>query len=181
MLLTSTHAGGLNEIFPLKGITGETPEILEYLDFGFYDRCWYHYNAGLIPPPVGRWLGMSHRIVSAMSYWILTKTGNVISRTTVQQVTNLEIQTDTVKDGFDVFNTEIHRRIKEDDFAKEGENLNPKDWLEFMNHNKDFQLEFDWVFNDDNILEEDNTFTPDKYDDDNLNMELAIPKGNDGP
>ena len=50
-----------------------------------------------------------------------------------------------------------------------------------MNHNKDFQLEFDWFFNDDNILEEDNTFTPDKYDDDNLNMELAIPKGNDGP
>ena len=90
MSLTLTHEGGLNRRCPWEGITGETAEISEYLDFDFYDHCWYHNNAGISSPLVGRWLRSSHWIGSAMSYWILTKTGNVISRTTVQQVTDIK-------------------------------------------------------------------------------------------
>ena len=30
----------------LEQLTGETPEISEYLDFTFYDRCWFNDNAG---------------------------------------------------------------------------------------------------------------------------------------
>lgn len=37
-----------------------------------------------------------------MSFWILTETGNVISRTTVQRVTNLELTT-----------AEVRQRVKE--------------------------------------------------------------------
>ena len=82
---------------------------------------------------------------------------------------------------FDAFDTEIHRRLKEDDFVNEGDNPNPGDWSEFMNHDEDFQVEFDRVFNNDNIPEADDTFTPYTYDDNYLNMELAITRGNDGP
>ena len=89
---------------------------------------------------MGRWLGVLHRIDSAMSYWILTKTGNFTSRTTVQRFTNLEMQTDTVKADFDTFDTYIHRRLKEDDFAKKGDRPNPGDWSEFMNHYEYFQV-----------------------------------------
>ena len=32
---------------PFENLSGKTQEILEYLDFGFYDRVWYHENAGL--------------------------------------------------------------------------------------------------------------------------------------
>ena len=32
---------------PLEKLTSETQDILEYLDFGFYDQVWYHENAGL--------------------------------------------------------------------------------------------------------------------------------------
>ena len=32
---------------PLKKITGETEDISDYLDFGFYDRVWFHKNTGL--------------------------------------------------------------------------------------------------------------------------------------
>ena len=31
----------------LEILTGETPDISEYLDFGLYDRVWFKENAGL--------------------------------------------------------------------------------------------------------------------------------------
>jgi hypothetical protein len=38
---------------PLEDVTGETVNISEYLDFGIYDRVWYHKNAGLGVPKLG--------------------------------------------------------------------------------------------------------------------------------
>ena len=41
---SSRYANGRT---PIEIITGETPDISEYLDFGFYDWVVYHSNAGL--------------------------------------------------------------------------------------------------------------------------------------
>jgi hypothetical protein len=90
MQRTSTKAGGLRGVCPLEEVMGETIDISEYLDFGFYDHVSYKENAGLGDTCIGRWLGVSHRVGSLMSYWIMTKRGTVISRTTVQRVTSLE-------------------------------------------------------------------------------------------
>jgi hypothetical protein len=85
-----------NSVFALEGrtpfeeITGETPDISEYLDFRFYDPIWYKDNAGLGETLLGRWLGVAHRIGSAMSYYVLKSNGKVIARTTVQRVTLTE-------------------------------------------------------------------------------------------
>ena len=71
--------------------TGKTPYISEYCDFDFYDLVWYH--PGIHPNfneknrTLVRWLGISHRIVSDMCYWIINKSGTVIAETTVQNVT----------------------------------------------------------------------------------------------
>ena len=81
---------GLGGGIPLEHITGETPDISEYLDFGFYDWVWFHDNAGLGPRKLGKWLGVSHRVGSLMSYYILQQNGTVVSRTSVQRTTNLE-------------------------------------------------------------------------------------------
>ena len=109
MQFTSTKAGGLKGRCLIEPVSGETADISEYLDFGFYNCCWYHDNAGLSQPLLGRWLGVSHRVGSGMSYWLLTKTGLVISRTTVQRVTKLERQTSDVKTECDEFDAEISR------------------------------------------------------------------------
>ena len=37
----------------LGALTGETPDISQYLDFGFYDWVWYKENAGLDIPRLG--------------------------------------------------------------------------------------------------------------------------------
>ena len=48
-VMESTHvrANKLDGCVPIKEVTGETSDISEYLDFGFYDRVWYHANAGM--------------------------------------------------------------------------------------------------------------------------------------
>jgi hypothetical protein len=84
MSLTSNSTFNLDGRTPMEQITGETPDISEYLDFGFYDWIWYKDNAGLGENKIGRWLGIAHRVGNLMSYWILTITGRVISRTMVQ-------------------------------------------------------------------------------------------------
>ena len=44
---TANTARGLDGRCPLERITGDTVDISEYLDFGFYDWVWYRDNAGL--------------------------------------------------------------------------------------------------------------------------------------
>ncbi len=89
MQRTSNTARGLDGRTPLEEITGNTPDIKEYLDFGFYNWIWYKDNACLGKAKLGRWLGVSHRVGSLMSYWVLTKKGTVLSWTRVARLTNL--------------------------------------------------------------------------------------------
>lgn len=79
MQRTSSDAGNLKGRTSLEQITGDTPDISEYLDFRFYDRVWYNNNAGLGETKLGRWLGVAHRYGSLMNYWILQQNGTIIS------------------------------------------------------------------------------------------------------
>ena len=106
-----------------------------------------------------------------MSYWILTQKGTVISRTTVQNITALEKQTDSFKEAIQEFDTAIKEVFKEDaDFGVEGSKPSPEDWAEYMEFDKDFQAEFDNLVNDPKVPEADKDFDPDVYDDTYVNM-----------
>jgi hypothetical protein len=182
MQRTSTQAGGLRGACPLQDVTGETPDISEYLDFGFYDHVSYKENAGLGDTAIGRWLGVSHRVGGLMSYWVLTRTGTVISRTTVQRITNLEKETTELKEAIQEFDIEINRRLKEeDDPTYDGSKPNPEDWSEYLESDPDFQEEFDNISSDPTVPEADDAFTPDVFDDTYLHMELAVPRDGEGP
>ena len=75
---------------------------------------------------MGRWLGVSHRVGSLMSYWVLTQKGNVISRTTVSRVTNLEMQIDSTRSHLQEFDTTITDRLNDEaHIIIEGESPNP--------------------------------------------------------
>ena len=105
----------------------------------------------------------------------------MISQTTVQNITNLEKETDEVKETIKDFDTEISRQFKEEDLAYDGAKPNPEDWSEYLENDPDFQEEFDNIVNDPSVPEADDDFTPDVFDDTYLNMELAIPRDGDGP
>ena len=106
---SSRYAKGRSSI---EMITGETPDISEYIDFGFYDWVTYRSNAGFGELSLGKWLGVSHKIGQLMSYWILTQNGKVILCTTVQRLTNAEQQSDSWKDRMQQYRNNINERIE---------------------------------------------------------------------
>ena len=181
MQRNSSSAGSLNDRTSLEAVTGETPDISEYLDFSFYDPCWYNDNAGLGETKLGRWLGVSHRIGSLMSYWLLTTQGTVISRTTVSRVTNLELETTDIKERLARFDTNIQQQLNDAaHFLPHGGKTRPNDWdLDPLEHDADFAAEFHDVVSNDEVKEADTNFTPEVYDDTYINMELALPRGDD--
>ena len=50
-----------------------------------------------------------------------------------------------------------------------------------MEDDKDFREEFDRIYQDKDIPELDNVFTPETMDDTYMNMEVALPRDTEGP
>ena len=180
MSLTHTSAGGLEGCIPITNVTGETADISEYLDFGFYDEIWYKDNAGLSPYEPGRWLGVSQRTGRLMCYHVLTQRGTVISRSTVQRVTNLEKTTASVKDTFIKFDELIHDKLKNVHRGYIGDKPNPDDWADLIEDDEDFREEFQKVYNNKDIPEADD-YTPEVLEDTYVNMEVVLPRDSEGP
>ena len=157
----------------MEKLTGETPDISEYLDFGFYDLVWYKEDAGLGEIQLGRFLDVSHSIGSLMSYWILPVSGIPISRTTVQRMTELEKSTDVNKARIVKYDEAIAERFKEERLAKNGDKPDPEDWAELIESDPDFAEEFARTFDNPDIKEADDDFDPDSYDG-YVNMELLL-------
>mmetsp|Transcript_15996 Transcript_15996/g.23839 ORF Transcript_15996/g.23839 Transcript_15996/m.23839 type:complete len:1130 (+) Transcript_15996:7540-10929(+) len=92
----------------LEILTGDSIDISEYTDFEFYDLIWYWDNPDAIDNPcIGRWLGVSHRVGSALCYWILTDKGTVLSRTTVQHVTTDEMKDASIADKISMYRNNL--------------------------------------------------------------------------
>ena len=145
---------------------------MEYLDFTFYNWCWYNDNARLGETKLGCWL-------SLMSYWILTQKGNVISCTTVSRVTNLETQEDYTKSRLQEFDKAITDRLNDEaNIIINGGKSQPYDWSDHpFDEDLDFVDKFHSVVLNHEIKEANEEFMPDTYNDHYLNMELAVPRG----
>ena len=113
-----------------------------------------------------------------MSYWILTDTGRVVSRTTVTRVTNLELQETGVQHRCTEFDTFIRDKLHDSaHFLVDGGKTHPTDWdLPPLEHDPDFHAEFYDVVSNDEVKEADDKFTPEVFDDTYVNMEVALPK-----
>jgi hypothetical protein len=65
--LMNFTAWGANGRTGYEEITGETPDISEYVDFDFYDWVWYWDTPDKDnSPKIGRWLGPSHRVFASL-------------------------------------------------------------------------------------------------------------------
>ena len=95
----------VNGGIPHINVTNETIDVSEYIESVFYDKVCFKDNDGLSLSEHGRWLGILHRKGRLICYHILTQTWKVISRSMVQQVTNIELSTDEVKETFAMFDT----------------------------------------------------------------------------
>ena len=164
MSLTANSSFSLDGRTPMEEVTGETPDISEHLDFTFYDWVWYKDNAGVGDNMFGRWLGVSHRIGKLMSYWKLTANGRVISRTTVQRVTNLELATTKVKERCSEYTGRITEILKEDYYVIQGDEneMQLQDWNGYTDDGEDeFANEHNRTVSDPEVPDADADFTPD--------------------
>jgi len=87
---------------PMEILTGDTPDISEYMSFQWYQPVWY-LDGDSFPndkKKLGHWLGVSHRVGQAMCFWILTENVTIISRTSVQAVTRDELNSTVICDNY---------------------------------------------------------------------------------
>jgi len=111
LMSLTVRAGG--DWTPMEEITGETPDISEYIDFDFYDWVWYidNPNDKEEPPKLGRWLGVAENYGASMCFFVLAQNGKVLARSTVQNVTtNEEAQLEIVA-RMQKFNVEVTSRL----------------------------------------------------------------------
>ena len=180
MNVTASRAGNLNGRTPLELVTGETPDISEYLDFGFYERVWYKVNAGVGETYLGRFLGVSSRVGSLMAYWVLPASGIPESRTTVSRVTELEKQTEANKEKFKVYDEKLKKRFKEGRLASDDDFVpSPEHWEETFRDDEDFMEEFMRVYSNPEVSEQD-AYTPDSYDP-HIGMRILLDRGGNKP
>ena len=175
---SSKYANGRT---PVEIITGETPDISEYTDFSIYDWVTYSANAGTGPNSLGRWLGVSHKVGQLMSYWVLTISGHVVSAGTVQRLTNDEKATDEWTEQMKEFDEKIKSRLNAKDTDLSDLMKAQPQWnrLSMNEDDEDFIQEFRHPIKSEETPDVASEPTPDSFDG-YLNMELGLPRGEDG-
>ena len=107
----------------LERLTGDTVDISEWIDFEFYDLVWYWDDReDESKASVGRWLGVSHHIGSALCYYVLTDKGEVISRTTVQHIPRDEFVKPEVQATVKDYHVSLNQFLGQDQYVYEEEN-----------------------------------------------------------
>ena len=171
--IMSRTARGEDKRTGIERITGDTPDISEWLDFEFYSPVWFWDNPDAAENPVvGRWLGVAHRIGSDMCYWVLKSNGHVLSRTTVQHITEIDLRKDDVSLKLSEFDMAIADRLSDQNFLLP--NVDGM-YLEDIDVEADDQ-QADTAQETIYQMPEQDDFTPDSYDQ-YLGAELLLPHG----
>ena len=157
---------------PHEAVVHETPDISEYLDFDFYDPIWYlDRPSSPNNVKIGRWLGVAHRIGSSLCYWILTATGKVIARTTVQHVTQEDLSDTQKKAQLESFDNSVREFLD-----NESHRVQPSEENGFLSKDIDLSDQDDTTEQAGTNAEEADDYTPDAYDN-YLGAQLLLPQG----
>jgi hypothetical protein len=111
--LTAQPLYSLHGRTPFELVTGNTPDISEYIAFKWYQPVWYHDNSTFPEPTrhIARWIGVAHKVGQAMCFWILPNSGVPIARTTLQAIDEAELPSPVVQDLLKAYDREIEIKI----------------------------------------------------------------------
>ena len=106
---------GRHEHSGYEMITDNTPNILEYLDFDFYDLVWYwrqpHPSLSEHDRDLARWMGIAQRVGSDMCYWLMPVSGVPVVKSSVQHVTTDDLCNPELVHRIEDFNTRLNTRL----------------------------------------------------------------------
>ena len=96
----------------MEALIGDTTDISEWIEFEFYDLVVYWDDRqNETKQSIGRWLGPSHNIGSALCYYILTEKATGLSRTSVQHITAEEFETAEMKNRVAKFHETLDMHV----------------------------------------------------------------------
>ena len=161
-------------------ITGETVDLSEYLDFGFYDWVYYRSGGGIGHNHLGRWLGVAHRIGNIMSYFVIDKRGEIYCTSTVGGVPNLDLQKPEMVKLTQEFDTALALRLNDEkhevSHSDEVPDNTPNSWRQlWSDHDPDYNDLVEEQLNDESIPEADEIdHTPSTVGDPYVGMEVLL-------
>jgi Reverse transcriptase (RNA-dependent DNA polymerase) len=98
-----------NQRSPIEAISGDSPDISEFLEFDFYQ--WVKYRDPTAdkerPVKLGRWLGIASDVGTPLTYWILKDNTQVVARSTVRPYRQDEYKSETEADTRRQFDIKI--------------------------------------------------------------------------
>ena len=189
--LLSRMARGDDRRSGYEVVTGNTPDISEWLDFEFYDLVWWwdvptKRNINDDTRRLARWLGVSHRVGSDLSYWLVTDSGQLVSKTSVEHVTRDDYLQEGTKRAIVDFNVTLEQRLDDANFQLPGDSGDdidvPPMYLEDFDYDDNPGVLYSGGITPDIAEQED--VHPDEDDeavDKYLNMELTLGVGTDDP
>jgi hypothetical protein len=159
---------------PYEVVTGDTPDISEWLEFGWYDPVFYR-NPGAFPAnepaQVGRWLGVAHRVGQALCYWILPISGIPIARSTVQSWSTEDLDNDVMREKLKAYDEAIKAKLKTEDIIPGVLDVNQlREW------DIDGEEEVDEKEDPEGEMPEADDWTADAFDQ-YINAEVMLPRG----
>jgi hypothetical protein len=100
---------------PLEALMGDTSEISDLLDFGYYDWVWYWDPPNpcfpVNPHKLGRWLGHNHAHGPVMCYKFLKPNGLFIVKSSCTPLTNADKSDPAVRDRMTDFSNDVENII----------------------------------------------------------------------
>ena len=160
---------------PMEVVTGETPDISEFIQFHFYQMIWYYETPDDISQEVrrlGRMLGPAHRVGQAMCYYILPVSGEVISRSTVAELTKVELMDPAIHKRIQTFDDALKGKLDRDFTADAVVGDDPTRPLRLLDLDED---EFK-PYEAEAVMPEADDFSPDTYDK-YVTAQVLLPQG----
>ena len=122
--LLSRMARGCNKQSGYEEVTGDIPDISEWLDFELYDLVWWidwpnKPDIMDMTRRLGCWLGVSHRVGSDLCYLVATDSGQLVSKTSVKHVTQEDHLQADICEQIDEFNLKLEDRLDDANFQIE--------------------------------------------------------------
>ena len=122
MAVTVTRTG-------YEEVTHQKLDISEWIHFKFYERLGlvtqssyktYHYRS-TVASALACWLGVSHQVHSDLCYWLITDTGKLISKSTVEHVICDDYLNEDKKKQIKDFNKKLDNLLNDENLANDGD------------------------------------------------------------
>ena len=109
--ILSMIARGPDGVPGLERLTGERVDITEWLNFTMWNRVWIiNEPDGSSPPQLARNLSASHQVGSIFCYFLIKANVQIESRTTVQHVTEDDMNTHSIKEQIIAYDESLKKK-----------------------------------------------------------------------